>query len=121
MSLLNKSIRRAFPDWPAIPPALWLTGGGSLLCCLALAWDREIWSRPGLAQAYLWPALGLLVLASLALGTQWLWRLVRSCAGPSLLMRVFYTGAAVVVIGVVAGIILLVSIIVFMLTSGLLR
>ena len=103
MHSVNTLLRRAFPTWPAVPPALWGTSVGSLICAAALLWAREIWTRPAVARGYLWPLLIGLALASFGLGLQLLWRLVRSCVGPGWLRLLLYGGVVAITVGAVLG------------------
>ena len=103
MQKVSMLLRRAFPAWPAVPPALWGTSAGSLICAAALLWEREIWTRPDVARQYLWPLLIGLGLASLGLGGRLLWRLARSCAGPGWLRLLLYAGVVAVTGGAALG------------------
>ena len=91
-------LRRLFPTWPVPPPALWLTGAAGVVCGLALACGRELWTDPRPAERWLLVLLCLLGLAGIGQTLWLLWRWLGAYPGPrwmALLLRLALLGATV--------------------------
>jgi|GEM_PF-6305314 len=102
------TLKRLFPSWPVPPPALWLTGGGCLLCVLVLWFEKELWTDRGDTRRWLFTALFSLMLAAIWQTLRLLWRWLAAYSGPrwmALLLRLGLLGASVA--AVLPGIVLL--------------
>lgn len=58
MELYN---RNWLPQWPVVPPRLWLTAAGGVVAGLSLLCQQEIWPHHPKAELWGWLALGFSV------------------------------------------------------------
>lgn len=57
---MKSSNRNWLPQWPVVPPRLWLTAAGGVVAGLSVLFQQEIW--PHHPKAELWSGLTLAVL-----------------------------------------------------------
>ncbi|MEL5995962.1 hypothetical protein AAFH49_17235 [Hymenobacter segetis] len=89
------------PQWPVVPPRLWLTAAATIIAGLGIIFRMEIWPHHPKAHLWNWIVLGLLLQAGGIQVIRVLRAWLQECHGPGLI-RIMLWGATLPVYVAVA-------------------